>query len=374
MTSALARTSSGGWLCAPQTLDDVWKFAKTIADSDFAPKDFRGKPANVMVAIQMGAEVGLQPMASLQNIAVVNGRPSLWGDALLAIVMAHPSYRGHGEPFDEKTMTARCWIKREINGQLVTVDQTFSQADAQKAGLWGKQGPWQQHPKRMLKMRARGFAIRDIAADLIKGFITREEAQDIPVSIVRGTAEVVRASEALPAEASEPQREESSSGQVAAPKAPALPTRTSKNYAVKACADKPFTELSDGELGSYLSYYNEKLPSLTQANHIAAVEATIAAAEAELERRIQEEGQPLAADSTPEAGAVIEAADYDPETGEVLDYPPADDDLAPQLEKSVELAKAGLLYGDTKEEWGLSGADAPENRPAAKRAPRKGAA
>ena len=57
----------------------------------------------------------------------------------------------------------------------------FSVANAKTARLWGKQGPWTQYPERMLAQRARGFALRDAFPDALKGIITREEAEDIPV-------------------------------------------------------------------------------------------------------------------------------------------------------------------------------------------------
>jgi hypothetical protein len=56
----------------------------------------------------------------------------------------------------------------------------YSVEDAKRAGLWNKQGPWTQYPKRMLQMRARGFALRDAFPDVLKGLITVEEAQDYP--------------------------------------------------------------------------------------------------------------------------------------------------------------------------------------------------
>ena len=56
----------------------------------------------------------------------------------------------------------------------------FSVAQAKKAGLWGKKGPWVSYPDRMLKMRARGFALRDRFADCLGGLISSEEAQDYP--------------------------------------------------------------------------------------------------------------------------------------------------------------------------------------------------
>lgn len=60
------------------------------------------------------------------------------------------------------------------------VTARFSVADAKKAGLWGKQGPWQQYPARMLQLRARGFALRDAFPDVLRGIISAEEARDMP--------------------------------------------------------------------------------------------------------------------------------------------------------------------------------------------------
>ena len=75
--------------------------------------------------------------------------------------------------------------------QVVTVtrrnegesSQAFSVADAKKAGLWGKQGPWTNYPDRMLLFRARGFILRDVFGDVLKGFKTTEELADIPRDI-----------------------------------------------------------------------------------------------------------------------------------------------------------------------------------------------
>lgn len=170
----------------PSSFDEAEKFAKLIADSDFAPKDYRGRPGNVLVAVQMGAELGLAPMQALQNIAVINGRPSVFGDAALAIIKAHPDFVDCIETGDESIAT--CTIKRRGR---TDVTRTFSREDAQRAKLWDKD-VWKAYPKRMLQMRARGFAIRDQFPDALRGLITAEEAQDIPrdarpVSLVKET-------------------------------------------------------------------------------------------------------------------------------------------------------------------------------------------
>jgi hypothetical protein len=176
---------------ALQSFDDAFRFAKMVAASEFSPKDFKGKPESCMLAIQHGSEVGLSPMQSLQSIAVINGRPTIWGDAALALVQASPvcEYVREYTEGDGDNLVAVCEAKRR--GYPAPTISRFSVADAKKAGLWGKSGPWQQYPGRMMALRARGFALRNAFADALRGLITAEEAQDYP----EAPATVARAQE-----------------------------------------------------------------------------------------------------------------------------------------------------------------------------------
>lgn len=157
------------------SFNDLNTFAKMVANSDLLPKDFKGKPENIILAVMMGKELGLKPMQAIQNIAVINGRPAVWGDAILAIIMTHKDFRGIKE-WDEND-TAYCEIKREGREPHT---ESFSMVDAKQAGLSNKSGPWTQYPKRMRKARARAFCARDVFADALKGMRIVEEAQDIP--------------------------------------------------------------------------------------------------------------------------------------------------------------------------------------------------
>jgi hypothetical protein len=161
----------------PGNLKEAQEFARMVAKSHFIPKDYQNNEGNVLVAIVMGAELGLKPIQALQNIAVINGRPSLWGDAVKAIVMNSGLCESFSETLDEQNMTACCTLKRK-DFDPVTV--TFSAREAEQAKLWGKPGPWSQYPMRMLKLRARSFACRDAFPDLLRGLSIAEEAQDIP--------------------------------------------------------------------------------------------------------------------------------------------------------------------------------------------------
>lgn len=173
------RASTG---LALQTFDDAFRFAKMVAASEFAPKDFKGKPESCLLAIQHGSEVGLSPMQSLQSIAVINGRPTIWGDAALALVQSSPvcEYVREYTEGEGDNLTAVCEAKRR--GYPAPTVVRFSVADAKKAGLWGKSGPWQSYGSRMLSLRARGFALRNAFADALRGLITAEEAQDYPAT------------------------------------------------------------------------------------------------------------------------------------------------------------------------------------------------
>jgi hypothetical protein len=163
-----------------RSFDELGRFCKAIVNSGLAPKSFNS-PEAVMVAIQHGMELGLAPMQALQSIAVINGKPVIYGDAALALATAHPSFLDIEETTDGTTAT--CVIKRRDRSAVV---RTFSEADAKKAGLWGKSGPWAQYPARMLQMRARGWALRDAFPDALKGLGIREEVQDYQVKVARG--------------------------------------------------------------------------------------------------------------------------------------------------------------------------------------------
>ena len=188
-------------------MDGMIRFAGAVCRAGLAPRGLE-KPEQVFIALQMGMEVGLSPMQSLQNIAVINGKPSIYGDGALALVYA----TGLVTDFEEKIehegddRVAYCSVERA--GVKTACVRSFSVADAKDAGLWGKTGPWKQYSERMLQMRARGFALRDSFPDALHGLITAEEAQDYPAQKARQVAAEPVTTEARVVEVEEPVEEE----------------------------------------------------------------------------------------------------------------------------------------------------------------------
>lgn len=175
-------------------MDDLFRFAKAVSVSGLAPKGIES-PEAIFVALEMGLEVGLPMMAALQNIAVINGRPTIWGDAQLAVVRGTGELTLFEEWYEENgkrlarnpatftdATTAVCRVQRH---GYEPAETAFSVADAKRANLWSKAGPWSQYPARMLRFRARSFGLRDQFGDALRGLRTAEEVMDDPVEVAR---------------------------------------------------------------------------------------------------------------------------------------------------------------------------------------------
>lgn len=158
----------------PDSLDSAFRLATAFVAGGITPRGMQ-RPEQVMIAILAGMEVGLTPLQAVQGIYIVNGRPTLFGDSLVAVV------RGSG----------RCaWIKEWIEGSGDTVvafcetlrvgepepvRRSFTWAQAKKAGLTTKDGPWSSFPARMLAIKARNFCLRDVYADVLRGLSDDDE-------------------------------------------------------------------------------------------------------------------------------------------------------------------------------------------------------
>ena len=179
-----------------KTWEDIERFAEKAARSGMVPKDYVEKPDAICIAVQLGSELGLPPMQSLTNIAVINGRPAVWGDAMPALCRASGKVRHIREWSDGKGDALTYWCEAARKDDPNAVVQGFSVAQAKQAGLWKEgpktiktgrngsyetdSGPWWYYPERMLQMRARGFALRDAFPDVLRGLISAEEAADMP--------------------------------------------------------------------------------------------------------------------------------------------------------------------------------------------------
>jgi len=169
-------------LFSPALYEHYQKVALTLSKSGVVPTIYRGKPEDIFVAMAMGYQLGFPVEQSLQDIAVINGRPCLWGDGLLSLCLNHPDCEGIDEqPIIQKDAVVgyRCTVKRRGHQEHT---QVFTMQDAERAGLLKKGGVWNQYTSRMLQMRARSLALRDKFADALRGLrIAEIEDEDSKV-------------------------------------------------------------------------------------------------------------------------------------------------------------------------------------------------
>jgi hypothetical protein len=200
----IAQTTGWAAIMSPETMAQAREFAEILAKSDMVPIAYKNKPGDLMIAGAMGSRLGLDIFASLSGIAVINGRPTIWGDAMLAICQNLQAFEDIQESFEGKPyqddFTAVCTVKRKGRSAVV---ETFSVADAKRASKWDERekverrsqnggtymapndSPWYRYPKRMLQMRARAFALRGCFADALAGFHMREELDEEELSALK---------------------------------------------------------------------------------------------------------------------------------------------------------------------------------------------
>lgn len=175
-------------LFVPTTKADLYKLAEMYAKSSLTPTCYRGKSADIVIAWSLGFPLGLNMMQCLLGIAVINGRPSLWGDVLNGLILYQPDLETFDEVFEKDKFEWTCTIKRKGRNKIV---RTFSKEDAVVAGLWddlSKKHTWGKYPKRMVQMRCRGFCIRDAYADKLCG-LGIEPGEIIDIEVVEKNGE-----------------------------------------------------------------------------------------------------------------------------------------------------------------------------------------
>jgi hypothetical protein len=159
------------------SIDDHWRYAQMVVSSGLAPKSF-SRPEQVLIAVQMGAEIGLTPMQSLANIAVINGRAALWGDALIALVRRSSLCKSLGQPRYEGQGESRVCIVKAVRSNGDTAEGRFGYADAKRAGLLTRD-TYKSYADRMYWRRAVGHVVHELFPDLLMGLAVAEDIQDV---------------------------------------------------------------------------------------------------------------------------------------------------------------------------------------------------
>lgn len=185
----------------PMNVTNIWvdkdafeqtqRVAIMLSKSQMIPEKYQNKPQDCFVAIEMAARAGLSPLAVLQNVDVVKGKPRWNGQACMAIINscgrfrdAHPEYSG-----EKGTESRACFIRATRVSDGVTVDGTEVSLRMAAAEGWMSNPKWKNMPEQMLFYRAAAFFARMYCPSELLGAIVEGEPEDIEASRQRNISQ-----------------------------------------------------------------------------------------------------------------------------------------------------------------------------------------
>lgn len=157
----------------PRTFAEAQAMCAALASANLVPKAFRGAPADMVIVVMHGAELGIPPMASLRLFTTWDGVPRLMAEGVRAVILSHPEIE-YFEP-QSCSETSATWVGKRRGRPEKSATWTIERA--KRARLTEKE-VWQKYPEDMLNARASMQLGRMIAADLIAGMVSLEEARD----------------------------------------------------------------------------------------------------------------------------------------------------------------------------------------------------
>lgn len=173
---------SEGIYSSSDTFNLAYQMAKGLSQSTLVPQQFQNNPANCLIALEQSNRLGISPMAVMQNLYIVQGRPSFSSSFIIGLINSSGKYdmelQFDEEEKDGKPYACTCWTElngRKVSGIRITMDM------AEKEGWSKKNGSkWLTIPQVMLRYRAASFFARMNCPELSIGLYSKEELDDMP--------------------------------------------------------------------------------------------------------------------------------------------------------------------------------------------------
>lgn len=196
-TTALTTvTPKEGAFSTVQAFEHAQRVAKMLAASNLIPKDYQGKVENCVIALEMANRVGASPLAVMQNLHIIQGRPSWSSPFIIAAIKGKYGdldwrKSGEGDAYGYEAVTVDKDGKERVGTK---VDWKMVKAE----GWLDKPGSkWKTMPEQMFKYRAAAFYGRTYCPEILLGMQTVEEVIDVQHTEVAQTVPVDKEQERL---------------------------------------------------------------------------------------------------------------------------------------------------------------------------------
>lgn len=167
----------------PKAMNHLVKIAKTLSNSSILPAQYRGNVANCFVACEMAARMDVSPLFVMQNLHVIDGRPSWSSSACIALINGCGLFKDVrfnmvgevGTPSRGCCVSAtRADTGEHVQGTTVTIQLAIDEGWMERKG-----SKWKTMPEQMLKYRAAAFFARIECPNVLMGFMLDDESRDI---------------------------------------------------------------------------------------------------------------------------------------------------------------------------------------------------
>lgn len=160
-------------------MNEMMEMAKMLSKSTIIPADYQNYPENILIALDMSNRMGISPMVIMQQMYIIQGKPSFSGQFIATIVQNSKKFREVelvyvGEKGTDGYGAYVRAIDNETDKELIGTTVTMGMAKAEK---WGAK--WKTMPTQMLGYRAYTFFGRLYAPDELMGMYSTDEIEDI---------------------------------------------------------------------------------------------------------------------------------------------------------------------------------------------------
>ena len=176
---------------------EKFEMAKQLSMSTLIPQQFRGKPADVLMAMELSEQMKMSLFVVTQNLDIIHGKTSWKSSFIISAINSSGKFKSNLRfewrgTEDQNTWACRAWVIEHDNNKLfgtwVSIQMAINEGWFEKKG-----SKWKTMPEQMLQYRAASFFGRLFASDILMGMLSTEEIVDVePISV-----ETVEASNTL---------------------------------------------------------------------------------------------------------------------------------------------------------------------------------
>ena len=269
-----------------EAFEQVGRVANMLSKSTIVPEQYRGKPEDCFIAVEMAARMNTSPIFIMQNLYVVKGKPTWAGQACMAMITSCGKFRNvrHVYTGTRGTENRGCYVTAERIADGEVLQGTEVTIEMAKGEGWLNNSKWKNMPEQMLGYRAASFFARMFCPEALMGLQTTEEIYDAdPVMPVAEAPSAANLSNAILEEETSPEPEKKQ-------------TRKKSKTEEPASAPKCVCEVCGKEIIGVSGYTAEQIVAAGKQKYGKALCVDCGQkAKAEAERKAAEEQDDLAA-------------------------------------------------------------------------------